>query len=382
MKQMGLMIPFLLGTTMGFAMADSSLEEIVQTRVAGDRSGVCVAVARVGTAVETAFVCADPEQARAIDDDSRFEIGSLSKALQGVLIARLVEQEKLDLDLTLADVLGESVPRFAEQPIRLRHLLTHTSGLPRVPAGMPMSDPANPYADLTAEHLLSALADTELTTAPGERWEYSNFGTMLLSLAIARHSGDDLDVLLQRELFGPLQMRNTAIGGPVIDGHDANGNKVPGWDFATNLAGVGGIRSSLDDMVRFMQAALGQGPDAITNAIAQSFETLSNTGQPMGWGWVQVPVNEQVLMVHDGGTYGFSSFMAIDPQRGVASVVLSDTSMLSQNSLGDLALHLIDPEVPLGAPRQQSRAAVARPENLNVADYVGDYPLYDRSRSP
>lgn len=373
----GWMLPLLCSTTVAFGMNDRALEDIVEQRVAGDRSGVCVAVARVDNEVATAFVCADPQRSRPIDGAARFEIGSLSKAVQGVLVARLVAKNTLDLDLPLAEVLDAAVPQYGDEPICLRHLLTHTSGLPRVPEGMPMGDPANPYADLTPDQVLAALADVELTAAPGEHWEYSNFGAMLLSLALARHTGEDLDVLLQRELLEPLAMNNTAIGGPVITGHDATGKAVPAWDFATNLAGVGGLRSSLDDLVRFMLAGLGRGPDEIVSAMARSFEELSRAGgQAMGWGWLRLPVNDQIVLAHDGGTYGFSAFMAIDPRRDAAAVVLSDTSMLNQGSLGDLALHLIDPAVPLGEP-QPPRVAQEPPVDLDLADYIGDYPLYD-----
>lgn len=363
----------LLPGTMVVAMGPADIEPLVQQRVLGDRSGACIAVARVDANVATAFACADPENGRVIDGQGRFEIGSISKALQGVLMARLAAQGKLDLDQTLAEALGANVPQLGDEPIRLHHLLTHTSGLPRLPAGMPMSDSANPYADLTPDALVELLERTELSVAPGERWAYSNFGAMLLSLAIVRQAGEDLDRLFERELFGPLGMDKTAIGGAVLAGHDANGRRVPAWDFDVNLAGVGGLRSSLDDMVRFMQAALGHGPEPVVTAIRDSFAELSaDGGQAMAWGWVKLPLNGRQVLVHDGGTYGFSSFLVIDPERGLAAVVLSDTSLVDQGSLGDLALHLIDPELPLG----QARLAPTRLEGVDLADYVGDYPLY------
>ncbi len=342
----------LLGaSTLGFGMDQAEFDNLVQQRVAGDPSGACIAVARVDDKVLTTVACADPDSPRDIDGQSRFEIGSVSKALQGVLVARLVAEGKLDLNQSLGEGLAMDVPQADDEPIRLVHLLTHTSGLPRLPAGMPMSDPANPYADVDPEALVDLLENVELPAAPGESWAYSNFGAMLLSLAIARQTGEDLDELFQRKLFGPLEMTRTAIGGPVLDGHNAMGQTVSPWDFHVNLAGVGGVRSSLDDLVVFMQAALGQGPQPVVSAIKQSFKPLAEQ-EPvsMAWGWVMLPVGERKVLAHDGGTYGFSSFLAIDAERGVAAVVLSDTTLMAQGSLGDLAMHLIDPEVPLGQP--------------------------------
>ena len=342
----------LLGaSTMGFAMDQAEFDHWVQQRLAGDRSGACIAVARVDDQVLTTFACAKPDNSRAIDGESRFEIGSVSKALQGVLMARLVAEGKLDLAQPLSEALAIDVPQSGEEPIRLVHLLTHTSGLPRLPVGMPMSNPANPYADVDPEALVKLLKKAELSDAPGERWESSNFGAMLLSLAIARQTGEDLDVLFERELFGPLDMSRTAIGGPVLNGHNAMGQTVSPWDFHVNLAGVGGVRSSLDDLVVFMQAALGQGPQTVVSAIETSFKVLAEQ-EPvsMAWGWVMLPVGERKVLAHDGGTYGFSSFLAIDAERGVAALVLSDTTLIAQGGLRDLALHLIDPDLALGQP--------------------------------
>ncbi|MGY6587286.1 MAG: serine hydrolase domain-containing protein [Wenzhouxiangella sp.] len=345
-------IGILLGaSSLGFAMDQVEFDSLVQQRVAGDRSGACIAVARVDDEVLTTVACADPDSARAIDGQLRFEIGSVSKALQGVLMARLVAEGKLDLNQPLGEALAMDVPQARDEPIRLVHLLTHTSGLPRLPAGMPMSNPANPYADVDPEALIGLLENAEISAAPGERWEYSNFGAMLLSLAITRQTGEDLDELFQRKLFGPLEMTRTAIGGPVLDGHNAMGQTVSPWDFHVNLAGVGGVRSSLDDLVVFMQAALGQGPEPVVSAIQESFKPLAEQ-EPvsMAWGWVMLPAGERKVLAHDGGTYGFSSFLVIDAERGTAAVVLSDTTLIAQGGLRDLALHLIDPDLPLGQP--------------------------------
>ena len=372
----GLTLLLFLASSLAADMNDAELTALVEQRIDGDRSAACVAVARVGSTVARARVCADPDRARELEASARFEIGSVSKAFVGVLAARLVAQGLIDLDEPLADLLPEHVvvPALDDQPIRLRHLLAHTSGLPRLPANMPKGDPHNPYANLTPELLLESIGSLELEVPPGQRWEYSNFGAMLLSLALSQRAGVDLDELFERELFGPLSMTSIAIGGEVIAGHDIGGNPVRPWDFTTNLAGVGGLRATLDDMVIWLQAALGEGPETVVAALRQSFTEISaEGGVSMAWGWIRIPVNDRIVLVHDGGTAGFSSFMAIDPERGVASVVLSDTSLIDQGSLGDLAMHLIDPQLPLSKPRQP----IAVAEGVDLADYTGSYPLFD-----
>src|SRR5262249_30477127 len=145
---------------------------------------------------------------RAIDFTTAFEIGSISKTMTGFLLADLLAREALSLDDPLAMHLppGTPVPTYQDAPILLRHLVTHTAGLPSLPPRMAVSDPANPYAALTEADLLASLADVNLTVAPGTHWAYSNFGYMLLSYVVTRTNAEGLEALLKTRLFAPLGM--------------------------------------------------------------------------------------------------------------------------------------------------------------------------------
>ncbi len=352
---------------------------LVEQRIAGDRSGVCLVASLIDGSLSHSAACADESTARSLDEHSRFEVGSISKALQGLLVAVLVERDELDLELPLTEVLGRSVnvPAFEDQPIRLVHLLTHTSGLPRLPPGFAPADLSNPYAGLTVEALLSALAASAPASAPGERFAYSNFGTMLLSLALVEITGQPLATLLQNRVFEPLGMADSGLTGRTVVGHDGNGQAVPNWDFDPDLGGVGAIRSTPADMARWLAALLEPDDSAldsgIASALARSREVLISTAEiSIGYGWLHLPLNDRTVLAHDGGTGGFSSFAAVDPTTGKAAVVLMDTSMLMQNSLADLAYHLIDETYPLGPP--QPRQSAASGEVLE--DYVGRFALF------
>src|SRR5690606_25385350 len=179
-----------LATTMiafpAFATTDAELQAIVDQRLAGDRTGACMAVAVIdGENVARTFRCARPEDAGRIDAGTAFEIGSISKTMTSVLLADLILQGKASLDDPLSAYLpeGTTLPTFEGQPILLRHVVTHTSGLPVLPSRMATdaSAIADPYATLTEEALLASLGDVTLATAPGERFEYSNFASMVLS---------------------------------------------------------------------------------------------------------------------------------------------------------------------------------------------------------
>lgn len=363
---------------------DASLRAAVEQRLLGDRTGACFAVAVVEQVVSRAFVCADGgDVAARIGPGHAFEIGSVSKTMLATVLADLIEQGKASLDDPLADYLppGSTVPTFDGQPIRLRHLVTHTSGLPAIPAVVMAGNPANPYAAVDADALLRSLAGTTLTRAPGATFEYSNYGAMLLTLAVSRRAGVDFETLLQQRLFGPLGMRGAYVNRPPsgalpVQGRSPNGVAVPAWTFQTDLAGVGGVRATLEDMVRYVQAQAGLVETPLAQAITRTHATVDTpAAAPIAMHWMRATLNGRDLLVHEGGTGGFSSFVAFDPvaKRGV--VILSDTALHSLGGLGSLGRHLLDPSVPNGKPRRSATP----PAELRDA-LVGEYQLANGMR--
>lgn len=354
-----------------------ALESVLDKRLAGDRSGVCVAAVRIGPEeTEKAYYCADQEQSRSLGPEARFEIGSISKVFLGLLVARLVERDELTLDQPLTELLPEAshVPEKDGQPIRIIDLLTHTSGLPRLPAEFKVTDPDNPYADYTPRQLLADLAAAELASKPGEQYVYSNFGYMVLSLALARHTETPLAELFEREIFKPLGMHQTSLEGATVPGHSAKARTTSNWDFHPDLGGVGAIRSTPADMARWLEASLGRHQGPLASALERSRQVLVEPGgENLGYGWHYLPLGDHRVMVHDGGTGGFSSFAVVDPDSDRASLVLMDTTMAMRGSLGDLALHLVDADFELQAPLP----AVAAVDGIDLAPYVGRFALYD-----
>lgn len=359
------------------ALTDESLAAIVDQRLAGDRTGACMAVAVVEKdAVARAYRCADPEDAARIGADSAFEIGSVSKTMTAVLLADLIGQGKAALADPLSDYLpkGTSVPTFDGQPILLRHVVTHTSGLPALPSRLGATDMNDPYAHLTEEALLASLGDVTLARAPGSAFEYSNFASMVLSLAVARRAGSDLETLLKQRLFAPLGMDSAYITTPpdgvrAAIGHTPNTQPTPAWTFATNLAGVGGVRATLDDMLRFVQGNLGFIESPVSAALELAQQPVSEQ-PPMAMNWMLAQVGSRRVHTHEGGTGGFSSFVAVDRERGRGVVILSDTAWHSIGGLGSLGQHLVDAAFPLGKPRR----LVEPPQDLLDA-LTGDYKL-------
>ena len=180
--------------------SDPKLQTQLQAMLDDDRTGVCMAVATIDRGVRRAIACADPAaiKKRKLDFDTAFEIGSISKTMTAAVTAGLIRDTDLNLDTPISELLpaDTQVPSFDGQPIRIRHLLTHTSGLPPLPSRMKASSLTDPYRNLSSRILLASLADVNLVQAPGEAFQYSNFAMMLLSYALAHHSGREFDALL------------------------------------------------------------------------------------------------------------------------------------------------------------------------------------------
>lgn len=346
-----------------YALTDTELRQIVDQRLLGDRTGACLAVALIEKqAVIRTYACANPDDAPRICANSAFEIGSVTKTMTAALLADLIEQGRASLDDPLSEYLPRDiqVPVFEGQPILLRHIVTHTSGLPALPSRMGAAgatDPADPYARLDDAALLASLADVELSRAPGTQFEYSNFASMLLSYAVAKGAGQDYETLIHRRLFAPLKMDRAYVERAPADvraakGHSSNGQPVPAWNFGVNLAGVGGVRATLDDMAKYVQAQLGQARVPIAKALRLSQQRVSEQ-PPMAMNWMLLSVAERVVHLHEGATGGFSAFVAFDRERQRGVAILSDTSWISTGGLQGLGLHLVDDGFPPGKPRKR-----------------------------
>ena len=345
-----------LSTMPAFAMSDDDLRAALERRFKDDRTGACIAAAVVDKgATAKAYACAKSQ--RPFDERTAFEIGSNSKPMTAALLAELIARGEVTLDDPIAKLLppGTIVPSFNGRQITIRDIVTHTSGLTSFP--WPMADMNNPYARLTERDLFGALAATKLTRAPGTQWEYSNFATMVLSYALAKRSGKDFETLLRERLLAPLGMNDTYIAKRpphirLAQGHIANGMPTVPWDFHVDMAGVGGVRATLPDMVRYLEGQLGDRESAITPLLERMQQQVASVGgQTMGMNWFLSTASGHTIVEHGGGTGGYTSLVAFDRAAKRAVVLLSDTALSSVGGFGTLGPHLLDPAVPAGAPR-------------------------------
>lgn len=341
------------------AMPDSTAS-VVLKRLMAHEEAACVAVGLVGDAGGASFSCTPGAGPVSFDRDTLFEIGSITKVFTGLLLADMVRRG----EVTLADPVskhsrpGAVLPTFEGREVTLGDLVTHTASIPRLPPGFTATVPDNPYSRFTVDDLYRALALTKITRPIGKSAEYSNFGFMWLSEMLSRRAGKPFETLLRERVLDPLGMKDTMITVPPslakrrAVGHDGGYRAVSSWDFEPQLAGVGGLKSSLADMTRFAEAMAGRRDTPLRETIALAFSVLS---QPIGarmsaFAWSVLEREQGRLYAHNGGTGGFRSALVVNPSKRTAALVLVD----SQASFDDLPFHLVD----AGMPIRQARVAL------------------------
>ena len=300
-------------------VGDASLGQLGREVVGEDRPALAVACV-TPTGGRTAVM-----GAAATD---RFEIGSISKGLTGLLFADMIERGEVRADTRVAALLPVTGP-LAD--VTLSQLATHTSGLPtqlRTPGQIGRNywaglTAGNPYGGPWSQRL-AALGGVPLDAAPGT---YSNLGFELLGAALASAVDRPFRDLLRERVLVPVGLFGATVpyaDGELTDvdllGQTAGGRTAEAW-LGEALAPAGGVRADIEEMAELTQRLLtGRAPgmDALEPKV-----TLDET--PTGWAWITLPSpgDDREVTWHNGGTGGFTAFLGIDRERGTGVVILS-----------------------------------------------------------
>jgi CubicO group peptidase (beta-lactamase class C family) len=276
------------------------------------------------------------------DDDTEFEIGSLTKTFTGNLLQVAVERGEVTPDQTLGTVLTELAGTPAGG-VTLETLSNHTSGLPGAPVEMlpslyvAVTTNRDPY-EASLDELL-AMAGRQELVSPG-RYVYSNLGMSLLGHALARVAGTTYVDLLQDRMLDPLGMTRTRVVLEDADlddpttGWSASGIAQQPWSLAA-FAPAGGIRSTVGDMARYVRALL----DGTAPGAAAMDPHLEGELGAVAYAWLVLEQDDApTLTLHNGQTGGFASYLALDRAGGRGAVVLSNTA----SQLPDVAVGLVE----------------------------------------
>ena len=280
----------------------------------------------------------------AVDEQTLFEIGSITKLFTAAALVDAVAHGKVTLNDPLAKFLPLPPDGIGDRT--LKELATHTSGLPRLPSGFTwwtnlLRHGPDPYAHYTEHDLQVHLVTLKGRSLPHGRFHYSNLGAGILANILASKEKTDYARLISMRVTGPLEMPRTYLNLPqseqsfLAQPYTKSLRPTPVWTMAA-LAGAGGLLSSMQDMLRFASAALAATPPLA----ASMFEPRASAGRrgcSVGLGWMLRDSEAYQAAWHNGGTGGSRSFLALELTTHRAVMVLSNTP----NSVDHLAAQLL-----------------------------------------
>lgn len=329
--------------------------------------------------IERGYGQMGPDDLRAPDGDTLFEIGSISKTFTALLLADAVQRGEVSLEDSVASLLPagrEILDIDPDDPIRLHHLSSHTSGLPRLPANMRAADVHDPYAAYSVDDLLDALENVHVDDTPGLQYAYSNLGAGLLgSLLVLRAGAASYEALLQERVLVPLELSDTFVTvGPSNLSRfaapcDIDGRPGDRWHFQA-LAGAGAIRASVRDLARYGLANLRPEHTPLADAIELTHVSRHEfaPGQHIGLGWHKSAID---VLWHNGMTGGYTAFLSVDKERGAVVAILANTPAGQVSLLGDSIVLMMRGKEPKPLP---IKASIAVSEDI-LDRYVGQYRM-------
>ena len=270
---------------------------------------------------------------------TRFRIGSTSKALTGIALARLVDGGRLDLDAPIETYL-RPLPNPAWATITARQLASHSSGLPHYKEN---TEFWGRLATVTLRRHFTRMADaltlfdeSALLFTPGTKFHYSSLGTVVLGAVIARAEGRTYLEVMHREVFEPAGMRDTQVapptsepGGALATFYVRRGDRHRPWravDLSHRLPG-GGFASTPTDLVRFGMKVLE--PEFLSLDVRRAFWTpqrladgrINPQAYALGWRWRRHEVDGLGTVAyanHGGVSRGSQCWLMVAPELGMA----------------------------------------------------------------
>jgi CubicO group peptidase (beta-lactamase class C family) len=354
------------------AQDTARMDQMIQPYVANHQFMGSVLVARGSQVIYSkGFGSADLEWDIPNSPVTKFRLGSVTKQFTAASILLLEERGKLSV--------GDPVKKYLPgapatwDNITIFHLLTHTSGIPNF-TGFPDYAKLEPFAT-TSEQLVARFRDKPLDFEPGDKWQYSNSGYVLLGHLIEKLTGDSYEKFVRENLFTPLGMKDS--------GYDSNSAVIPhrasGYVFAKNVFenagfvhmsvphGAGALYSTTEDLLKWEQGLFGG--KLLKSASLQKMTTPFKSNYAFGL-QVDTATGHKVIE-HGGGIEGFNTELAYYPDDKVTVVVLGN---VNGGAPGDIARKLGALALGETVKLQSERKEITLDPKV-LGRYVGAYQM-------
>lgn len=333
------------------------IDSLLATVVPKDGPGAAVMVISNGRVVhQKGYGYAELETRRPIDARTTFDLASVSKQFTTMAIMMLAERGKLSFDDTITKFFPQ-LPLYASR-ITLRHLMTHTSGMPDYMSAFRAK--ASAYStEPTSREVVAMLSQIPTPDfAAGARYEYSNSGYVVLGQVAEKVAGVPLPQFMKTEIFDRLGMSSTILSDQVkapspnrAISYRPDGGSYSNADYwpLNRIYGDGNVNTSLEDMFKWDQALY---TDTLVrqNTLAQAFQPMNlNDGKrsDYGFGWRIEGSNGQRRLSHGGSWAGFRTGIVRVPSERLTVVVLANaSSMRSTEIASTIASYWMGPQAP------------------------------------
>ena len=288
-----------------------------------------------------AFGVADAS-GRPVTPQSPFFTGSTGKSFTALAIMQLVEAGKIELDEPVQTYLPwfRVADADASKTITVRQLLNMNSGIPQA---IGQEQIANfDLSDSAIENNVRALANVDLSAAPGERYEYSNANYVTLGMIIQAVSGESYEDYIAEHIFKPLDMQNSFTSkseaqknGLVVGYQNWFGIPIasPNLPFSRGSLPAGQLNMSIEDFGHYLVAQLNDGSYQGVSVLSPTgIATLHHPDVPMsdstnfyGMGWEVQHFQDVEVIRHNGQIPGYTTDMFLVPQQDIAVAMVMNT---------------------------------------------------------
>ncbi len=313
---------------------EERLSNLFETRYKGEESGASILISKNGKILYSKqFGLTDVKKQIPITENTTFAIGSITKQFTAAAILILQERGKLNVK----ESLGKYLPEFAGsnyKEVKIEHLLTHTSGIPSDNKAKVISK--NFSKNITPQAIANAIKNEPLLFQPGEKFDYSNNGYMLLGLVIEKVSRLSYGEFLKKNIFKPLKMKNTYVFSPQnsiknkAKGYTKDNNdKTEMVTYNSSSFSAGAIVSAPKDLNKWVTGLFSKKviDKKSLNQMLTNYTLLNNKKINKGFGWELNKINGSKSFEHSGFEPGFKANSIYVPEEKLYVVVLQNNEV-------------------------------------------------------
>lgn len=279
-----------------------------------------------------------------------YEIASITKVFVSTLLSKFILNGKIGLDDPMVNYLPDTLKymdhRYRE--VTIKHLATHTSGLPIVTGAQNAESRQQFHKNLSYKDIFEAFEKTEISFTPGTRFEYTNINMSVVAFILCSLEDKDMETLMNEYIYEPFEMKNTTLTlseeqkKRFATAYIRPGVAVENWEWGAG-AGAGGLRSTAEDLILFLRKLFYEESglsDAAQYAIKVQQDSTMFKGTKIGLGWFITEFGERTWVGHSGTARGFKSFLLYDLKSERGAVVLSNSPV----DVSDIGFFLFDKE--------------------------------------